>query len=291
MSASSLSSPYIVDVSAETFDQAVLQASFQVPVVLDFWAEWCGPCRSLGPILEKLAIEYNGRFILAKLDSDQNQELAAQYRIRGIPAVKGVVNGEVVNEFTGAQPESAVRQFIESLLPSPAEPVYQQAVAAIVAGENEQALALLSQTLRLDPRHESAGLDQAELLLEMARIEDAEATLSGLTEVKDQERLASIHARLQLARTAAGGGDAAQWQARIDADPADLEARLELAKLLALQQDFVPAMEQLLEIVRRDRQFQEDAGRKTLINLFNVLGSDHPLVRQYRSRLASLLNV
>ena len=283
----------IMDVTAENFEEVVMQASFQVPVVLDFWAEWCGPCRTLGPVMEKLAREYGGRFILAKVDSDRNQELAAQFQVRGIPAVKALVGGQVVSEFTGAQPESKVRRFIEDLMPSPAEPLYRQAQDALAAGHYESALERLGQTLAADPGHEMALLDRVELLLEMGRTDEAGSALAVVPDnLEDTPRRDSLRARLELAIGASGvEGDPAQLAARIAADGDDLDARLALAKLLAARNDFEPAMEQLLAVVRRDRKFQDDVGRKTLLNLFHALGSDHDLVRRYRSRLAAVLNV
>lgn len=285
-------SPHVIDVSTTDFAEKVIHASREVPVIVDFWAPWCAPCRQLGPILEKLAAEYGGRFILAKVDSDNNQDLSAQFQVRGIPAVKAFVQGQLVDEFTGVQPEANIRRFIESLLPSPAEPIYREAVAAIVAGDNARALELLSHTLALDPKHEGALLDRAELYLEMGQAEDARAALAGIERAEDRERLDSLRARVELAASAATvQGDETELEARIAADGSDLEARLELSRLLAARQAFAPAMDQLLEIVRRDRKYNEEAGRKTLVALFNLLGSGHDLVRQYRSKLAAALNV
>ncbi|MDD5296920.1 MAG: tetratricopeptide repeat protein [Rhodocyclaceae bacterium] len=286
------SSPHSMDVAAGDFEDKVMRASFDVPVVVDFWAPWCGPCRTLGPILEKLAAEYGGRFILAKINADENQELAAQLGVRGIPAVKAIVQGQLANEFTGAQPESAVRRFIEALLPSPAEPLYREAVDAIVSGDNALALERLNRTLEADGKFEPALLDRAELFLEMGQAEEARTALAGIGEVEDRTRLDALFARLELAAGASAvQGDEAELAARIEADAGDLAARLELARLLANRRMFEPAMEQLLEIVRRDRKFEDEAGRKTLIALFNLLGGDHELVRRYRSRLATALNV
>jgi putative thioredoxin len=285
-------SAHVIDVSTADFAEKVIQASHEVPVIVDFWAPWCAPCRQLGPILEKLATEYGGRFILAKVDSDNNQDVAAQYQVRGIPAVKAFVQGQMVSEFTGVQPEPSIRRFIEALLPSPAEPFYREAVAAIVAGDNARALELLSHTLAMDPKHEGALLDRAELYLEMGLAEEARAALAGIESAEDRDRLDSLRARVELAASAAAvQGDETELEARIAADGGDLEARLELSRLLAARQAFAPAMDQLLEIVRRDRKYNDEAGRKTLIALFNLLGSDHDLVRQYRSKLAAALNV
>ncbi|MEZ5613609.1 MAG: thioredoxin [Rhodocyclaceae bacterium] len=284
-------SAHTIDVSESNFMQEVIEASRRQPVLVDFWAPWCGPCRSLGPILEKLAAEYRGQVRVVKINSDENQALAGQFGVRGIPSVKAVVDGQVVNEFTGALPESAVREFIDSLLPSPAEPLRQEAMAAHARGETDATRKLLLQAIRLDPKHEQARLDLIDVLLDAGELDEAQRLLDEIAgTAKDRNRLDSLAARLALTRGAAGGADETTLRARLDADAADLEARLALANLLAVRQDHGAAMAQLLEIVRRDRAFQDDIGRKTLLQLFNLLGPDNGLVREYRGKLSALLN-
>ncbi|MBE7459462.1 MAG: tetratricopeptide repeat protein [Zoogloeaceae bacterium] len=282
---------HAIDVTESNFLQEVIEASHRFPVFVDFWAPWCGPCRSLGPILEKLAAEYQGRFRLAKVNSDENQALAAQFGVRGIPNVKAVVDGQIVNEFTGALPESAVREFIDALLPSPAEPLRQEARAARARGEGDATRKLLLQAIHLDPRHEPARLDLIDVLLDAGDFAEAQRLLDEVAEAgKDRGRIDSLAARLALARGAAGGADEAALRARLAADAADLAARLALANLLALKQDYRAALEELLEIVRRDRAFEDDIGRKTMLQIFNLLGGDSDLVREYRGRLSTALN-
>ncbi|CAG0961114.1 Chaperedoxin [Rhodocyclaceae bacterium] len=284
-------SPHCIDVSETNFMQEVIEASRRVPVLVDFWAPWCGPCRSLGPILEKLADEYQGRIRVVKINSDENQALAGQFGVRGIPNVKAVVDGQVVNEFTGALPEPAVREFIDSLLPSPAEPLRQEAMAAHARGETDATRKLLLQAIRLDPKHEQARLDLVDVLLDAGDFAEAQRLLDEVAEdAKDRGRIERLAARLALAQAASGGADEKTLRARIEADGADLAARLELANLLALRQDYGGALEHLLEIVRRDRAFGDDIGRKTLLQIFSLLGSDSDLVREYRGKLSSLIN-
>ena len=284
-------SAHAVDVTVKDFQTQVIDASKKAPVLVDFWAPWCGPCRALGPVLEKLAAEYGGRFILAKVNSDENQSLARQYGVRGIPNVKAFANGELADEFTGALPETQVREFIDRLLPSPAEPLRQQALAAKARGETDATRKLLLQAIALDPRHEAARLDLVDLMIDAKDIEEARRLLDEIADrARDAVRVDALRARLQLVANSGSGADRASLERKIAADPADLEAHFELANLLALHQDYGPAMEQLLEIVRRERGFRDDAARKTLINLFNLLGSDNALVREYRSRLAAALN-
>ena len=284
-------STHCIDVSEANFMQEVIEASRRIPVLVDFWAPWCGPCRSLGPILEKLAAEFQGRIRVVKVNSDENQALAGQFGVRGIPSVKAVVDGQVVNEFTGALPEPAVREFIDSLLPSPAEPLRQEAMAAHARGETDATRKLLLQAIRLDPKHEQARLDLVDVLLDAGDFAEAQRLLDEVAEeAKDRGRIERLAARLALAQGASGDADEKTLRARLEADGAELTARLELANLLALKQDYGGALEHLLEIVRRDRAFGDDIGRKTLLQIFSLLGPDSDLVREYRGKLSSLIN-
>ena len=284
---------FSLDVGSADFQDKVLAASHHAPVLVDFWADWCAPCRILKPILEKLAADYGGRFILAKLNSDQNQELAARYGVRGIPNVKAFVNGEMVDEFTGALPEAQIRAFIDSLLPSPAEPLRVAAREARARGDAEVACSLLADALQLDPANETVQLDLAEIHIDAHRIDAARAILDALEHrAKDMARIGALQARLKLV-TAGAGADPAALAARIAAHAGDLDARLQLAHALALAHDYRPALEQLLEIVRRDRQWQDQAARKTMLDLFTLLGGNaqyDDLVREFRIQLARTLN-
>jgi putative thioredoxin len=285
-------SPSSYDVTVADFAQKVIDASRHAPVIVDFWAEWCQPCRILKPILEKLAAEYGGRFILAKVDSDQNQELAQRYGVRGIPAVKAFLDGEMVDEFTGALPEDQIRDFIDRLIPSPAEPLRAQALAAHQKGDVEGARKLMADAIKLDPRNDTSYLDYVELSLEAGVFADAKEVLDAVRErSRDRVRVEALDARLKLA--AAGGADTAALQARLAADANDLDARLQLANAQALARDYRPAFEQLLEIVHRDRKWNEEAGRKTMLTLFTMLGAQpeyDDLVREFRVALSRTLN-
>ncbi len=285
-------SPSSYDVSIADFPLKVLDASRQVPVIVDFWAEWCQPCRILKPILEKLATEYGGRFILAKIDSDQNQELAQRYGVRGIPAVKAFVGGEMVDEFSGALPEDQVRDFIDRLIPSPAEPLRAQALAAHEGGDLAGARKLMADAINLDPRNDTSYLDYIELSLEAGAFDEAKEVLDAVRDrCGDRARVEALDAQLKLA--AGGGADTAELRAQIAADADNLDARLQLANALALARDYRAAFDQLLEIVRRDRKWSEEAGRKTMLTLFTMLGAQpqyDDLVREFRVALSRTLN-
>lgn len=281
------------DVNVSDFDEKVVAASRRVPVIVDFWAEWCQPCKILKPILEKLAAEYGGRFILAKVNSDENQEIAARYGVRGIPAVKAFVDGQLVNEFTGALPEGQVRDFIDALIPSPAEPLRLEALAARARGELDAARKMLAEVLKLDPRSEVAYLDFVDVSLDAGVLDEAREVLDAVAgKARDTARVAALQARLQLVASA-GNADLTALKATVAAKPADLDARLQLANALAVATDYRGALENLLEIVKRDKTWNEDAGRKTMITLFGMLGAQPQhdnLMREFRVALARTLN-
>ena len=265
-----------MDVTAATFEQEVLEASATVPVVVDFWASWCAPCRVLGPILEKLEREYGGRFRLAKVDLDENPDIAAAFGVRSIPDVVAFREGRAVARFLGAQPESRVRAFVDALLPSPSE------LARLKGGE-----ANLRQALVLDPANDAARLDLAERLVEEGRLEEAERLLD---EVQDN---AALDARRDALRAAAGfrrGGESEQaLRSRLAANPDDLEARYALAQRLAAARGYRQAMDELLAIVRRDRNWRGGEARKQLLNLFTLAAADPDLVSEFRRKLATTL--
>jgi putative thioredoxin len=280
------------DVDTNTFDSAVIEGSSKVPVVVDFWAPWCAPCRALGPLLEKLADEYGGRFVLAKINSDENQELSARYGVRGIPNVKAFIDGEVVDEFTGALPESGVRAFIERIVPSPAEELRDGAARVYAQTRNaEQALELLAQAEQLDPKNDNVRIDRAAVLTDAGRDDEARKLLDSLSPLAQMdERVGALKARLDLAQGAAEAPSEDVLKARIARDENDLEARLQLAHQYVARQDYRPALEQLLGIVRRDRAYRDDVARKTMLKVFELLGNQGELVSEFRKKLASAMN-
>jgi putative thioredoxin len=285
-------SPHSVDVTAADFEQAVIEHSKTVPVIVDFWAEWCAPCRALKPVLEKLADEYGGKFRLAKINSDENQPLAQRYGVRGIPNVKAFVDSELVDEFSGALPEAEVRRFLERVIPSPAEKLRRETLREYAEFKDaERALRMLAHASELDPANEAVRIDSAQLLIELNRLDEARELLAALSVLtRMDERVTTLEARLALAAGAGAAADGGALAQRIAADAGDLDARLRYAQWHIGRQDYAAAFEQLLDIIRRDRQFKDDAARKTMLQLFSVLGADHALVGDYRRKLAGVLH-
>ena len=283
---------HALDVSQADFEQNVVTASHRQPVVIDFWAPWCAPCKVLKPVLEKLAGEYGGKFLLAKVNSDENPELAARYKVRGIPSVKAMVDGEIVNEFTGALPEGAVREWLDRIIPSPAEELRRAAQGRVVAGDLDGALQLLAEASALDGKNEWARVDAAEIRFAKGDADEAQRLLDTLKDpdILKDARVLQLKARVRLAEMQEEGESEAALVAAIGANANDLEARLKLANVLIASNRVAEGMDQLLEIVRRDRSFRDDIGRKTMLDVFNLLGSQGELVAAYRRKLASVLS-
>ena len=285
-------SAHSMDVSAADFEQAVIEGSKSVPVLVDFWAEWCGPCRALKPVLEKLAAEYDGKFKLVKVNSDENQPLTQRFGVRGIPSVKAFVGGELVDEFSGALPEAEVRAFLERIIPSPAETQRLDALAHYAAtGDAKQALAMLAEASRLDPQHEIIRVDSAGLLIDLKEHDEARRLLDSLSPLAQMDdHVKTLYAKLALTTNGESDANTQELLQRIAADSKDSDARLRLARQYIALGQYGEALDQLLEIVRRDRKYKDDGARKTMLQVFSVLGNDNPLVGEYRRKLAGALN-
>jgi len=276
-----------MDVTAASFEREVIEASQQVPVIVDFWAPWCGPCRALGPVLEKLAGEYAGRFRLAKVNSDENPELARRFDVRSIPDVRAFRDGEPVDGFMGALPEREVRAFIEGVVPSPAEVERLRAGALRRARDLAGAAATLRKAVDLDPAHGLARIDLAEVLIEAGQHDEAGRQLDAVRPDVDWD--ARVEALRQAIVFARAGGAEHELAARVVAHPADLDARLALAGALAARRSWREAMDQLLEIIRRDKAWRDGEARRQMLVIFNLAAGESDLVSEYRRKLGSAL--
>jgi putative thioredoxin len=285
-----------VDVHKGNFEEVVLLGSTGRPVLVDFWAPWCGPCRTLAPVLDKIAAELVGRLTLAKLNTDDEPEIANRYGVRGIPNCKLFVDGQVVDEFTGVIPESAVRAFLAHHLASPAAPLTDEAKARLLEDDVDGALQLLDQALAIDSEDEDALLTRIEALLVANRATEAQELVAVLESpqrartrpLQDELRVATLKARAALA--AGASDDLDSLKAKAAATPPDIHAKLAYANALAARGDYREALDELLAIVNDERSYADDEARRAMLTIFEALGSDSDVARRYRRELAAAIN-
>ncbi len=280
----------IQEVTAENFEQIVIQGSMERPVLADFWASWCQPCQMLIPVLGKLAEEYQGRFILAKINTEEEQALAAQFGVRSIPDVRLFHGGREVDSFTGVLPESAIRTLLDKHLPRESDSTVEQAMQALAEGNTTSAIAALEAVAATDPDNPRIPVALAQTYVTSGDWEAARAALDRLpASEQDQPEVARLRGQLHFASEAPPAQDLPKLEARLAVDENDSEARYRLAMGLVLQQRFEQAIEHLLTLMRKDRQYGDDAARKALPRLFDILG-DEPLVKDGRRRLFNLMH-
>ena len=274
---------HVKDIDQQDFAREVIQRSEEVPVVVDFWAEWCGPCKTLGPALEKVAEEYGGAFQLVKVDVDANQELSSQFGIKSIPTVIAFTGGKPAAQFMGAIPEAQIRQWVDGLLPTEEDRMVDRARDLVLDGDEEAAEETLREVLGRIPDHHDGATALASILIARGETEEALILLGKLPRTSEVERLEAA-ARV----TAAQEIDVSDLERRLAANPDDDAARLELGQALAARGEYEPALDRLLDVVKAGGELRDDA-RQAMVDVFGVLGSDHPLTVSYLRALANTL--
>jgi putative thioredoxin len=284
-------SAYIHNVSAQDFQALVMENSFKKPVLVDFWADWCQPCKTLAPIVARLADEYAGKFILAKVDTEKEQELAAHFGIKSLPTMKIIVNGQIAGERVGLIPESEIRAFIDPFIISESDQVMDAAMAAQDEDRSEDALALMNQALAADPANVDLKINIAKLVMLQGDMKSARSLLDSLSEEESKkDEAVQLRTKINLASQLENAPSLQEIEGRLTDNPNDLEALLHKSHRLSASDQYDEAMDLLIKIMTIDRQFQNDAGRLGLLSLFELLGGEHPLVQKYRRKLFTLLH-
>jgi len=288
-------SSFIFEATAENFQQGVIENSYKAPVLVDFWAEWCEPCKQLIPILEKLASDLNGQFVLAKVNSETQQALSQQFQVRSIPTVFIFKNGKIVEQFSGLQPEQSIKELIEKHTTTEADILRNQAFELIQSGDNEAGKQLLLDAEKLSPENALVQIDLAHLEAGQKKYTEAKARINQLKLAdRESEQVISLLNKIELAEIAEeipqNTPDINELLNTVESSPNESLPRFQLAIQLINQQEYEAGLEHLLYILIRDRDFQDGVVKKTLLSTFSVLGDENPIVGKYRRKMFNALH-
>jgi putative thioredoxin len=280
----------VIDVTLENFQAAVLQTSMRVPVLVDFWADWCAPCKVLTPVLEKLAEEYKGAFVVAKVNGDSQPDLVAHFGVRSLPTVKLFHQGRIVDEFTGAKPEKQIRTMLDKYAVAESEKLRRHAKELVEQGDLANALDVLKAANQLEPDNLDVLVDLARISAQSGDWQTAQNICSSLPQdYRTKPEVKQLQARMTFAERAGQLPEVARLLERLQTDPNDAEALYQLSLRQVLMDDFEGAINGLLALMQKNRAYGDDLARKTLIEVFDLLGKEDPLAKAYRRRLYALL--
>jgi len=279
----------IIDITPENFQQALIEESMKRLVVVDFWADWCAPCKALMPILEKLANEYNGQFLLAKVNCDEQQAIAAQFGVRSLPTVALLKDGQPVDGFMGAQPETEIRQMLEKHLPKEYEIAYQQAQEKIASGELEEACTLLNAAHLAEPKRSDIALTFADVLIELGNLEAAEAVIGNIPLQDQDAQYNQVKAKLELASEAADSPEVKALEDKLQENPDDAQTVIELAVQYNQTNRPEEALELLLGCLRKDLNAADGEAKKAMTDILSALDNANALKAKYQRKLYTLL--
>jgi len=281
----------VFDANELTFAEQVIQASMKQPVLVDFWASWCQPCQVLKPLLKRVVENYNGEVHLAYVDTDAEQNLAAQFGIRSLPTVMLFKDGELVDQFMGAQPESAIRALIDKHVLRESDVMLQQAMSLLEQGHEAEALELLRLAHELDPKNTAVLFTLARFAAHSGKIEHALSMLASIPDNAAEAGMArELKAQIHFGQQALNAGDMNELQSRVEANPNDCDAREKLAVVLVTQGQHEAALQQYLSLMQLDRSYNDGAGRKGMVQIFEMLGDNHPLTIAHRRKMFGMLH-
>lgn len=280
---------YIVDINESNAQQLLIDESFNRPVVVDFWADWCGPCKQLMPVLEKLANEYAGAFLLAKVNADEQQMLAGQLGVRSLPTVMVIKEGQPIDGFAGAQPESMVREMLEKYLPSPWNAKIEEAQQLLASGDTAAAIAMLREAWEGSDKAKEVTYAYAAALVEANRLDDAEAVLADIRMVDQDAQFEQLKAQIELKREAGRSPELEALEQELANDDSNFEVRVKLAVQLSTHGHYRDALEHLLVVLRADRDWGNGEAKRLYLDTIATIGKGDPLAAEYQRKLFSLM--